>query len=195
MTARQWMMTLAIGVGFLLVVAWSHERDKDARLDFLRQQFRLPDGVAFSDYRNISKSSVALPRVQAIVRFSPEQFQAYVSGLDDPRVWRPGHLSPGGGTEIPVSSEALRWSDMQGSNVANDLTGGWGDLSREQVSQIRNGRVLCFALTMTRPDSGAGSASRYGTKACSDIAPTDVLGVYVLGALDLDTRALHMIAN
>lgn len=195
MTPRQWMMTIAIGVGFLLVVAWSHERDKAARLDFLRQQFRLPDGVAFSDYRNISKSSVALPRVEAIVRFSPEQFRAYVSELDDPRVWRPGHLSPGGGTEIPVSSEALRWSDMQGSNVANDLPGGWGDLSREQVSQIRNGKVLCFTLTMTRPDSGAESESHYGTKACSNIGPTDQLGAYILGVLDLDTRTLHMIVN
>lgn len=199
LTPWQWAMTLAIGVGFLLVVSWNHESDKAARLNFLRQQFRLPEDAVFSDYGNISKSSLAFPRVQAIVKFSPEQIQAYADRLDDPSVWRPGYLSYDGKTAMLVSSEPLRWMDVNESGFMNKTQSRWGSLSEEQVPHIRNGRGLCFALRADRldtaPRSDAEPALRYSVEPCSALGPADGAAAYVMGALDFDTRTLHMIVN
>jgi hypothetical protein len=77
-------------VGFLAFVYWQEQRDVSARANVLRQFFGLSADTKFTEIRSISKSSVNAPRVEAIVRFSESQFNAYAATLDTPSVWPRG---------------------------------------------------------------------------------------------------------
>jgi hypothetical protein len=73
-----------------------------------------------------------------------------------------------------------------------DQAVGGGDKS------LRRGRALCVAL-QRKPGGNrneqSSDVSRYAASDCSELAKTDRVAVIVLGALDLDTRTLHMIIN
>jgi hypothetical protein len=74
----------------------------------------------------------------------------------------------------------------------------WTNLSAVEIRSFRRGRVLCVALQRkprTSRNTQSGDVPRYAATDCSELAKTDRVAVIVLGALDLDTRTLHMIIN
>lgn len=199
MTAKQWFVTALVLVGFSLLVYWQDQRDLSARADVLRQFFGLPTETEFADIRVISKSSVRAPRVEAVVRFTEQQFEDFADNLDSSGIWRQAAPWYDGAPVEADPAENLRWRDPPVPAHAGDRPVSWTRLSAADVAKLQRGRVLCIALQRKpgsdRNEHAVRQAPRFAAKDCSQLAPTEAVATLVLGALDFDTRTLHMVID
>ena len=198
MSAAQWASIAALSAGFVLIVYWQDQRDLDARAGVLRQLFELPAEVTFVDLRRISKSSVKAPRVEAVARFTPSQFDVFVAGLDRQAIWQHGAPAYDGAPLEVAAPESLRWRALPVPSYAGNTRVSWRSLSETDVAKMRRGRVLCIALQFKprTPDERSGDTSpRFSANDCSALAHHENGATIALGALDFDTRKLHMILN
>lgn len=190
LTSQERMASAAIIVALATFVYAIGVGRKDAHFEVLRRQFLLPDDVAASSIRVAKGSSVARPRVEAIVRLSEQQYRAYAAAIADGR-WRPFFLTYGGSPVRSFSAEALRWNEAPQPAYAGERRVRWGGLSHNEAQSMSNGRVMCFAL---QRQTGEPSAA-FTARACGEIGRRESVTAYVLGLLDDDTRTLHMVID
>lgn len=199
MSPAQWSVTALLLAGFVLFAYWQDQRDLSARAEVLRQYFGLSDDTRFADVRRISKSSTVTPRVEAIVRFSDAQFRVYRDSLDDSRKWPLNTAKYDDASVDVVAPGTIKWRDLPFPTYAGDRRVNWYNLSRKEAASMRQGRVLCIALkrkkTGTQAELRDPTVPRYSARDCADLARTDGGTTVVLGALDFETRSLHMIIN
>ena len=85
------------------------------------------------------------------------------------------------------------------SPYAGNRRVGWYTLSQKEAASMRQGRVFCIALKRkpkgTLAERRNPTAPRYTARDCTDLARTDGGSTVVLGALDFETKSLHMIIN
>lgn len=199
LTRPQRLHTLSIG-GAIVLGLWAYMSSvTSAHQRLLAEQLHLPAGATFAEFRS-QRSNSTKPRrerIEAIVRFSPSQFDTYVASLTDARIWRPVPFTYDGVPVTgPYSSDALRWTDAERPSFAGNRRVQWGFISRQMEPSDSGTQHLCFAAQHVSPrtDTPAGQAA-FEIRACSEVPRTASTFVYLLAAIDVDTRSLHVIVN
>lgn len=173
--------------------------DPRARDEYtVRQQFRLPDKIAFVAFEHAPKSMRPEGlRIEATVEFTAEQFEDYRSRLDDPSVWKPVALysySPAIGESY--SESAMRWKALPVPVFPGEWRKHW-EMIDVEPGTIRNGRYFCSTLRMIRgePFKSNPEAFRSVTigEACEELPPGEWPTVAMFGILDFDRQALHVL--
>ena len=197
MSPAQWSLIALVVGGYALGTYWYEQRDLQARAEILRQFLSLPDNITFASVQPL-KSPAAAPRIAAIVRFTEPQFNSFSAQLENVPLWQQGLPSYDGAPVAITSTENFRWRDLPLPVHAGNRFVNWTKLSAAEIRSLRRGRALCVAL-QRKPggnrNAQSSDVSRYAASDCSELAKTDRVAVIVLGALDLDTRTLHMIIN
>ncbi|HRK17931.1 MAG TPA: hypothetical protein PK970_03165 [Hyphomicrobiaceae bacterium] len=202
MTALQRIVTASIIGAVVVAIVISGAIRTSSHKEIVRQQLHLPPSIAFDEFesRYASRHKFQNERIEAIVRFSESEFQAYRAIVDDESVWMPFPVVYNGDV-IPVTFEAgaLTWRVAPRPAFAGNVRVRWGNLSREQEPHARNRKTLCYAVLQIAPAGRQGSngsgAPNHIARACSDFARTDKIRFYFLAVLDYDTRSLHVILN
>lgn len=209
--ARAWTVGVLVLIGVAMIYGWQSSHAETERL--FRAQFHIPDDVAFAETRYPRRGSAN--GLEAIVQFDQKQFAAYMARLDDPRIWKPALPDlPGPAAEPPYSPRALRWAKLPGPALAGNRRVRWGNLSRDQVYMVKNGRAFCLALRQPAgkrksdwsyaapkgyddrfPLDTPAHLDRYNALACSELGRSERPRALVQGVLDFDTRTLHMIVR
>ena len=83
---RVWAVAILLGFFFSLYVIGQAKRN--AQLDILREQFNVPKSATVTGLRIAKYSSTSRPRVEAVVQFTQQEFDAYVAALEKPGVLR-----------------------------------------------------------------------------------------------------------
>ncbi len=198
LSSAQWFAFALLVFGIIGFIYWQDHRDLNARADVLREFFELPADAKFADIQRFSKSRSTAPRIAAIVRFTEPQFKAFAGRLDTQRTWEQGAPRYDGLPLEIISPENPRWQGLPVPTYAGERRVRWTNLSEAEASRMRNGRVLCVALQRKERAWNAqanGETPRFVAHDCSVLAQTDRSAAVVLGALDHDTKTLHMIMN
>ncbi|MFV0294780.1 MAG: hypothetical protein ACK5JT_01520 [Hyphomicrobiaceae bacterium] len=166
--------------------------------DNIRQQFHLPDSIAFATFDSSPKAF--LPeglRIVAEVQFTETQFNDYLARLDDPQIWKPVPIigySPAIGDV--TTAAAHTWRDMPfppslASNPKKLIR-----LDRDPLPRTGAGaRYFCSTLSIVPtgrrlPDNpNALERKTHGT-ACDEL-PVEWPTVVMFGLLGPSTRRLH----
>ncbi|QTN20109.1 hypothetical protein HZ989_03235 [Brevundimonas sp. AJA228-03] len=165
---------------------------RDGQEKVLRDQFHLPDDVAFVVMEHGS-AKLRWPRLRATAQLSDAALASYVGGLDRVEIWRPTPLHYRGVSRIDAYGPgALTWrSERPPPAYGSDGMASGGIFADPDVQAIRRGRYFCFAVLPLDPGPPPADP-RHRAVPCSDLPRgTDPVAV-VQGALDLDRRALHM---
>lgn len=197
LSPAQWSLLALLAAGYFVATYWYEQRDLNARTEVLRQLLALPAGMKFTDVQSL-KSSMIAPRIAATVRFTEPQFGAFAALLDDAPRWQQGPPNYDGAPVEMIAPENIRWRDVPLPKQAGDRFVNWTKLSAADVRNLRRGRAVCIALQFkpgVSRKTKTGETPRYAARDCSEPAKTDRVSVIVLGALDFDTRTLHMIIN
>lgn len=187
-------LKVAAIIGSLIV--WgvlSNIERRATQTDFLRTQFHLPVTLEFTEFSaNIGKAPQR-PEIQGIVQFTDEQFRSYASTLNDQNLWRPTAFQFGSSPVInEYSAQALHWREKEPMpRYGGDRLPSWGNLSRERIYKIKHGSHLCFAGIKVSIAS-INTPPTHRIVACTQLTPSDKPIIRVLGALDSDTKTLHM---
>ncbi len=197
MSPAQWSLIALLVTGVFLGTYWYEQRDVNARAEFLRRFLGLPADAKFASIQSITSSATA-PRIAAIVRFTKPQFESFSAQLANSPLWQqaPPHYD-GAPIEV-ISPENFRWRDVPLPVQAGNRFVNWTKLSAAEVKSVRRGRALCIALhrkPWSDRKSQSSDVARYAANDCSALAKTEHVSVIVVGALDFDTRTLHMIIN
>ncbi len=174
---------------------WSKQRDLQARAELAGRFLGLPAGTKFASFQSSNSPELA-PRIAAIVRFTKSEFEAFAAQLDNGPLWPQGTPHYDGASVEVVSPEPIKWRDLPLPVQAGDRFVSWNNLSAAEIENARRGRALCIAL-QRKPginrSSHSPGVSRYASKDCAELAKTERVSAIVLGALDFDTKTLHMI--
>lgn len=191
----QWLGLAMLVIAYFLGTYWYGQRDLNGRAELAGRFLGLPPGTRFASFQS-SNSPATAPNISAIVRFSQPQFDSFVAQLDQAPPWQHGSPHYDGAPVELVSPETIRWRDGLLPERAGSKFVSWNNLSAEEIGRFKRGRALCIAL-QRKPGSFrstySSDAPRYVAKDCSEPAKTDRVSRIVLGALDFDTRTLHMI--
>ena len=193
----QWLLLAVLAIGGYLGTYWYEQRDLNARADVLRPFLGLPAGTKFASIQSITSPAKA-PRIAAIARFSEPQFKSFLAQLDRASLWEQGPPSYGGAPVEAISPQNFRWRDFPIPIQAGNRFVSWTKLSAAEVRNVQRGRALCVALQRkpgVYPNTPSEGVPLYSASDCSELAKTDRVAVIVLGALDLDTRTLHIITR
>jgi hypothetical protein len=195
LSPAQWSAIALLLTGGFLGSYWYERRDLNARAGIVGRFLGLPDRTGFASFQS-SNSPATAPRIAAIVRFTKPQFDSFVAQLDQAPLWQHGTPHYDGAPVEVGSPETIKWRDGPLVERAGSTFVRWNKLSAEEMTRFRRGRVLCIAL-QRKPGSyrstHSSDAPRYVAKDCSEPAQTERVSRIVLGALDFDTRTLHMI--
>ena len=191
----QWLGLAVVVAGYCLGTYWYEQRDLNARAELAGRFLGLPPGTRFASFQS-SNSPATAPSIAAIVRFTKPQFDSFVAQLDQAPPWQNGPAHYDGAPVEVVSPETIKWRDGPLLERAGNKFVSWNKLSAEELRRFKRGRALCIAL-QRKPGSyrstHSGDAPRYVAKDCSEPEKTERVSRIVLGALDFDTRTLHMI--
>lgn len=195
LSPAQWSAIVLLVTGGFLGTHWYEQRDLNARAGLAGRFLGLPSGTRFASFQS-SNSPATAPSIAAIVRFTKPQFDSFVAQLDQAPPWRQGPPHYDGAPIEVVSPETIEWRDGPLLERAGNKFVSWNNLSAEEMRRFKRGRALCIAL-QRKPGSYRSThsrdAPRYVAKDCSEPAKTERVSRIVLGALDFDTRTLHMI--
>jgi hypothetical protein len=191
----QWSAIALLVTGGLLGSYWYEQRDLTARAELAGRFLGLPPGTRFASFQS-SNSSANAPSIAAIVRFTKPQFDSFVAQLDQAPPWQKGPPHYDGAPVEVVSPEAITWRDGPLLKRAGNQVVSWNNLSADEMRKFKRGRTLCIALQRKHGGTAimfSSTAPRYVAKDCTEPATTERVSRIVLGALDFDTRTLHMI--
>lgn len=193
----QWSAIALLVTGGFLGSYWYEQRDLNARAELAGRFLGLPAGTRFAAFQS-SNSSADAPSIAAIVRFTKPQFDAFVAQFDQAPPWQQGPPHYDGAPVEVVSPETITWRDGPLLKRAGNQVVSWNNLSADEMRKFKRGRALCIAL-QRKPGSTRSThskdAPRYVAKDCSEPATTERVSRIVVGALDFDTRTLHMIVK
>ena len=188
-------MVAVLVAGYFLGTYWYEQRDLNARAELAGRFLGLPAGTKFASFQS-SNSPATAPRIAAIVRFTKPQFESFIAQLDNAPLWPQGPPHYDGAPVEVVSPETIKWRDGPLPAQAGNRFVSWNNLSAAEMRRLQRGRALCIAL-QRKPginrSTKSGDMPRYAANDCSEPAKTDRVAVIVQGALDFDTRTLHMI--
>lgn len=159
--------------------------------ELIRQQFHLYQETTFERLHFFGKNKlVAPPSIEAIIRFSDDQFAAYVENLDNPEIWKAIPISYyktdwlGNYTTTffgDASKNAYQWRDFSRIDA-----GAWGSVSANAIQEIRNGKMFCLSWQQPK------NSNTYKAAHCHEAASVFEKQIYVKGVLDYDSRLLHV---
>lgn len=199
LTGDQRKQALAILTGIVCLGFLFDGRSQAHHWEVLGQLLSLPDDVEHTRFKRSTRSTAALPSGEGIVTFTPRQLADFIGTIDDPARWKPAPATHNGVEVEWYSAEARRWTPLPPPLYVGHHRIGWGNLSREAVAGVRNGRVFCLALqtrpTSRNPDAFPESDYRYVAKACGELSRTERVNVIVKGVLDTQARKLHIRVN
>jgi hypothetical protein len=97
--------------GGLACFAWISGVNRAAyHREMLRELFHLPPGATLTEFLSRGRSRNNSERIEAVVHFTEEDFEAYLRSLDDAAVWRPVAFTYHGERhEGTYSPDALSW--------------------------------------------------------------------------------------
>ena len=197
LSPEQWSLLALLVAGYFGTAHWYEQRDLDARAEVLRQMLDLPAGTRFAEFQSL-KSSAMEPRIAAKVRFTEPQFNTFIARLDTAPRWQAGPPHYDGAPVEMISPETIRWRDVPLPVQAGTHFVNWTKLSAAEIRSLRRGRAVCIALQFIPGGSRTTRTStvpRFAARDCSDTAKSDRVSVIALGALDFDTRTLHVLIN
>lgn len=196
--AQRWT-TAAIGVAVVVLLLSLQQIRRAEQMAILREQFHVPGDIPIAEFRP-GGGKTQWPEIQGVARLTETQYRAYERSLNDPDVWRPSPFRYGGSTiEGAYSTEALWWRERPPlPRYAGDPLSAWGNLSAERFYAIERGRHFCFAV-LREPNQDRAPArnapQRFRAMSCWDLNEDDRYFVRIMGAIDPDTRMLHMIVQ
>ncbi len=191
MTPRDHLTAAAVIAGLILAIWLYKSSVTAAHMEIVRQQFHLPPGIEFAEFSSLKRHKGMSERIEAIVRFSEAGFKAYLGSLNDGRIWQQEPFEyEGRQISGPYEPDALQWSRqaMRPATAGRRLVR-WGHLSREMEHPNNNRLFLCYAARR-EADGSAGAV-----EPCTGLPQSASTAVYVLAAIDYDTRSLHVIFN
>jgi hypothetical protein len=195
MSPVQWLIAGLLLTGIVLFARWQNSQDLNARTSVVRALLELPEGAVFSDIQRLNKSARTTPSVAVIAQLSASDMEAYLLRLEKP-LWVRSIPSFGDAPLQPISPGSIKWRSLPVPASVGNSGVGWSSLSARAVSGIRNGRMLCVALQDRQTAQGHSSATRpareFTARDCMDVPRTDESLTVVLGALDFETRTLHV---
>ena len=198
MDSTQWLIIVgavaALIIGFAVATMLPSQ---DAAVEALmREQFHLPPDVELQGFR-VDQRRVGGEWVQAIARFTPDQYDRYVSSFIDASVWTLHPFSFRGQEVRAVpSADAFRWRSgseafMSGGQALRWLD--WGSVhtvSQDGLPNVWNlgeRRSFCFGV------QGEGDDQRVAS--CSAFGPRDVPDLYFRAVLDERDQRLFLFAE
>lgn len=198
LTATQKVQAVGI-IGVIVVALWSIKAaTTEAHQAIVLEQLRLPADTVFADFRSRYRGKGMKERIEAVVRFSDREFWEYVAKVDDAQPWQPVPFVFEKRTIAgSYDAEALRWEWTPRPAFAGAVRVRWGHVSREQENHSTKRRTLCFAAVPipANTTAEAGASSTFQINACRHVPRTEYPLVYVLAALDYETKSLHVIFN
>lgn len=188
--------TLLIIVGFFLFLFSFQVINTEKYKETLRTQFHLPKNASFEQFRyQAAKGRAAWPNIEGVVRFSEDEYRAYMATMWTPGVWKAVPFEHGKASiSGPFAADAYAWRSRPPAPVeVGDHLGKFGFLSLQKVYDIKRGRYFCFIVRRIpgAPDSDA----RRSADSCWSLQRGEDYVGYVAGAIDEDTRTLHMIID
>lgn len=197
MSPAQWSLVAVLIAGGFLGSYWYEQRDLAARVEVLRQLLDLPKGTKFAAIQSRASPAIA-PRIAATVRLTEPQLRAFAAQLDTAPRWPGGPPKYDGAPVEMIAPETIKWRDVPLPVRAGNHFVNWTTLSAADIRNLRRGRAVCIALQFKQGSSRstrAGEAPRYAARDCSEWASTDRVAAIAIGALDFDTRTLHVLIN
>lgn len=203
MSAPQRLVTFAIvGAAAILVIATdaiqqaAHER-------IIRDQLRLPESVAITEFESRNRGRGHRETIEAIIRFSDTEFAEYEAIIADADQWRPIPFAYHRENITPLNEPgAYVWQPDNHPTFAGKHWVRWGHLTRDQPSYGRNRRYLCIAAKAISNDAGGSSRAALPAKQpthvirnCADFDRTESTIAYLLAELDYDRKSLRVIVN
>jgi hypothetical protein len=163
----------------------------DERRAELAAIFNVPEDATWTAF-DAATGRYGLRFTEAVITFTPEQWDAYVAKLDQPSAWDPSGRTFNG-LELPdrVATGALTWHDAQWAWIVEEFACfwvNWGNLQTKEIDgkpdvwKTRSWRSFCWALI----DDGEPRIVP-----CRGIKHTPKgLKLYARGMLDKDNRRL-----
>ena len=219
MRIRDWFILAVIICGIAVISSTLMKNNRAAKIDSLREQFLLPADIEFLDFRTRGASNDRIS-IRAAVKFTPQQWQDYLTKLYDPSLWQPAPLRLAAPIPIPFKKEGFHWKGdiIDGDYAANARV--WNELPKpleyetglrtlreyprlyhywwnEGEAKPKAGRVMCYIFhrdhTGQDVDLPQRSYLNYKVSACADLTKRDAVNTYVLGILDFDKKTLRMV--
>ena len=105
MRIRDWIIVAFIICGVVVVSSMHIQRERDAQKDSLREQFRVPPDIEFLDFQQGGNGKKI--QFNATVGFTPQQWQDYITDLDDPSLWRPVPIRRSAPIPLPFKEDGI----------------------------------------------------------------------------------------
>lgn len=136
------------------VLSWAFDRSEERRVE-VAALFDIPEDATWAVFRAPTGRG-GLRYAEAVIDFSPEQWEAWTAKLDDREAWNPAGLTFDGIViPEPLSDEPLRWHDSQWAWITEEFACFWVDWGHEQSKSIdgkpklwdtKAARSFCWAL-------------------------------------------------
>ena len=168
---------------------FSSARQRDERT--LREQLHIPQQVELALMASYPPPGSWFGReglfISAVFKFTPQQFESYVSSLNDSSLWQPvpfPYYVPDRASDY--SEDAFKWSDTAPPNVPIINQGKyycWGMISKTEKRQVKTAEGDMADLP---------NVNRIVGRACSELNRKDRLYVRVVAGLDFKTQELRV---
>lgn len=195
LSPAQWVMLVVVITGYFFGTHWYEQQDFNRRAALAGRFLGLPTDTIFASFQSTNSAELA-PRIAAIVRFNDSDFKSFITQLDNGPIW-PQAIPHYDGAPVEVLSfENIKWRDHPLPKQVGDEFISWNNLSGQEIINMQSERVLCIALQKKpreRRGKGSDGLPRFTAKDCSAVAKAEHVSAIVLGALDFDTKALHLI--
>jgi hypothetical protein len=185
LTFLQRGFVIAIISGLMILVITMGQQKKARQLELLRIQFHLPASVEFVHFET-EGSKMRHPRLEATVRFSENEFNAYLASLNDKNLWAP-RLGKYRYIEslTGFSPEAGVWQSQRPPlHYGTDGMADWGIYADETLLNLKQARYYCLAII--------SSTSGHKAIACKDLSNNQDANLVIEAVLDTTTRTLYL---
>ncbi len=196
MTGRQRLAAVAIVAAFGTAIIIGGQITRAEREAILRQQFHIPEGLAFDHFETQNKMRIS-PRIAGIVRFDDARYEEYEAGLGNAALWSPVPFTyTGRGDITPVArGTGFMWYELPYPGRAGEISIRWGSNVMDEVQYVRNGRYFCTAIiaeTAAAPAVTTQQPPRHSAKACRNVTRKDkAVRAIMLAVLDRETKTLY----